>query len=347
MIGRSLFYFLKHPSHGMVLSAKLPKNVTIEEIKVRMKYGWIVLLFIILFPGCGEDESAIKVDLTIKEQVSFKEEPFVVTYAYLPQYSHRVSYLRHYLLIKFLRKETGLNIKQIFPDTFDQHMKMVGQNKIDISFSNPYIYVKIAHLYGAKAFARIVEVKGKDKFRGQIICRADNLSIQTIYDCRDKSWIAVDSTSAGGYLYPLGYFIDHGIGKMDFRQIAFAPGPGGKQEKVILSVYAGKYDIGTIREGSLNVVADKIDINKIRIVSMTDAYPGWVYAAGKNLDIKIVKKINRAFGKLDFNNKKHEKILKTADFIKVIDSCDSDFNSVRQLVAKVGMPLGNGGKFKK
>jgi len=311
---------------------------------VKVKYGWVVLLFILLFPGCGEDESAIKVDLTIKEQITFKKDPFVVTYAYLPQYSHRVSYLRHHLLIDFLRKETGLNIKQIFPDTFDQHMKMVGQNKIDISFSNPFIYVKIAHLYGAKAFARIVEIKGKDKFRGQIICRVDNLSINTIYDCRGKKWIAVDPTSAGGYLYPLGHFIDHGIGKMDFRQIAFAPGPGGKQEKVILSVYAGKYDIGTIREGSLNVVSDKIDINKIRIISMTDSYPGWVYAARKNLDTKIVEKLIKAFGKLDFNNEDHWKILKAADFIRVIGSCDSDFNSVRQLVTKVGMSIGKQGE---
>ena len=180
---------------------------------------------------------------------------------------------------------------------------------------------------------------GKDKFRGQIICRADNSSIQTIADCRSKRWIAVDSASAGGYLYPLGHFIDHGITKKDFREIAFAPGPGGKQEKVVLSVYAGKYDIGTIREGTLDVVSGKIDINKIRIVSMTDPYPGWVYAARKNLDKKIVGKLKQAFGKLDFNIKKHREILEAADFIKVIDACDSDFDSVRQLAVRVGMCL--------
>jgi len=306
---------------------------------IKLKYRLLILFFLILFPGCGEDESVTKVDLSKREQIILKEEPSAVTYAYLPQYSHTVSHTRHHSLIQYLRKETGLNIKQIFPDTFDQHMKMVGQKKIDISYSNPFIYIKIAHRYGAKAFARIVEMTGKDKFRGQIICRADNSSIQTISDCRNKRWIAVDSTSAGGYLYPLGHFMDHGITQMDFREIAFAPGPGGKQEKVILSVYAGKYDIGTIREGSLNVVSGKIDINKIRIVSMTDPYPGWVYAARKNLDKKIVEKLKQAFGKLDFNNKNHREILEAANFIKVIASADSDFDSVRQLTARVGMSL--------
>jgi len=299
----------------------------------------MVLLLFLLFPGCGEDESAIKVDLSIKEQIVIKEELGVITYAYLPQYSHTVSHTRHHSLIQYLRKETGLNIKQIFPDTFDQHMKMVGQKKIDISFSNPFVYIKIAHRYGAKAFARIVEMDGKDSYRGQIICRADNSSIQTLSDCRNKRWIAVDSTSAGGYLFPLGHFIDHGITKMDFKEIAFAPGPGGKQEKVVLSVYTGKYDFGTIREGSLDVVVDRIDINKIRIISISDSYPGWMYAARKNLDKKIVEKLKQAFEKLNFNRKDHREILEAADFIKVISSSDSDFDSVRQLAVKVGISL--------
>jgi len=308
------------------------------------QYGWVVffslLVCLLLFGGCGQDEPVIKVDLSLMEQVKFEEEPSVITYAYLPQYSHTISYSRHHALVQYLRKKTGLNIKQIFPDTFDQHMEMVGQNKIDISFSNPFIYIKIAHNYGAKAFARIVEMTGKDEFRGQIICRADNLSIQTLGDCRQKRWIAVDSTSAGGYLYPLGHFLDHGITKMDFKEIVFAPGPGGKQEKVILSVYAGKYDIGTIREGSLEVVSAKIDINKIKVLSMTDSFPGWVYAARKNLDKKIVDKLKQALGTLDFNDKEHREILEAANFIKVIPSIDSDFDSVRQLAVKVGMSLG-------
>ncbi|MDA3916781.1 MAG: phosphate/phosphite/phosphonate ABC transporter substrate-binding protein [Deltaproteobacteria bacterium] len=303
-----------------------------------MKYLWSVLLSLLLFYGCGnQDESVIKVDLNIKERVIFEEEPDVINYAYLPQYSHTISYTRHHAIIQYLRKETGLNIKQIFPDTFNQHMKMVGQKKIDISFSNPFIYVNIAHQYNARAFARIVEVKGEDKFRGQIICRADNSLIQNISDCRNKRWIAVDSTSAGGYLYPLGHFIDNGITRKDFKEIAFAPGPGGKQEKVILSVYTGKYDIGTIREGSLEVMSEKIDINKIRVVSMTDSYPGWVYSAREGLDKEKVKKIKQALEKLDLNNKTDGAILEAANFIKVIPSEDSDFDSVRQLAYKAGL----------
>jgi phosphonate transport system substrate-binding protein len=299
----------------------------------------VILICFFLSVGCSEDEPTIKVDLSKKEQVSLKEEADVITYAYLPQYSHTVSYHRHHLLVEFLRKETGFNIKQIFPDTFDQHMIMVGQGKIDISYSNPFIYIKIAHRYGAQAFARIAEIYNQENFRGQIICRADNRLIKTIADCRGKSWLAVDSTSAGGYLYPLGHFIEHGIQKTDFSDIAFAPGPGGKQEKVVLAVYAGKYDVGTIREGTLNVVADKIDINEIRVIANTRWYPGWVYAARADLDPKIVEKIRKALLKLDFKQEDHQHILEAADFVRVIPSDDRDFNPVRELAARVGISL--------
>jgi phosphonate transport system substrate-binding protein len=302
----------------------------------------VIFICLFLFFGCGQEEPAVKVDLNKKEQVSLKEQADVITYAYLPQYSHIVSYQRHHLLVEFLRKETGLNIKQIFPDTFDQHMKMVEQGKIDISYSNPFIYIKIAHRYGARAFARIIEIFNQENFRGQIICRADNRFIKNIDDCRGKSWIAVDPTSAGGYLYPLGLFISHGLKPKDFSEIAFAPGPGGKQEKVVLSVYAGKYDVGTIREGTLTVVADKIDINEIRVIANTPWYPGWVYSARSDLKPEIVEKIKKALLKLDFNNKKYKPILEAADFIGVIPSDDKDFDSVRELAAKTGISLEKG-----
>jgi phosphonate transport system substrate-binding protein len=211
--------------------------------------------------------------------------------------------------VEYLKEETGLPIKQIFPDTFDEHMKMVGQEKIDIPFSNPVAYVKMAHRCGAVAFARIIEEDGKADFRGHIICRSDNPSIRSLQDFRGKRWIALDPTSAGGYLSGLGHFYDQGIMKEDFAEIAFAPGPGGKQEKVILAVHAGKYDIGTVREGSLDVIAEKIAVSEIRIIASTQWYPGWLYAARKGLDPGVVEKVREALLRLRLDLPEHQPIL--------------------------------------
>ncbi len=285
----------------------------------------------LLLGGCGNDEPSKTIDLSKRGEVTVDRPDQAITYAYLPQYAHTVSYERHHLVIEYLSRVTGLTIRQVFPDTFDEHMHMVGRGLIDLTFSNPFIYVKIADRYGALAFARIVEPLGQENFRGEIICRADNTSIKTLADLKGKRLIAVDPTSAGGYLYPWGLILDSGLRKEDFSEITFAPGPGGKQEKVVMAVYSGKYDVGLIREGTLNILKNKIDLKQIRVLASSRWYPGWVYAARKGLDPALVEKIKKALLALNMNNPEDRAILEKAGFVKVIPAQDSDFNAVRRL----------------
>ncbi len=299
------------------------------------KLIFLLALLCCFASGCGEQEPVKKIDLAERQEITVVKPERGITYAYLPQYAHSVSYERHHLVMEYLTRTTGLQVQQVFPDTFDEHMNMVGRGLIDITFSNPFIYVKIAERYGARAFARIVEAVGKENFRGQIICRADNDKIQTLADLKGKRFIAVDPTSAGGYLYPWSMILEHGLRKSDFAEIAFAPGPGGKQEKVVMAVYSGKYDAGAIREGTLNILANKIDLNQVRILAHTPWYPGWVYAARKDLDPEKLEKIKKALLALDFNNPEHRPILEKAGFVAIIPAKDSDFDKVRQLAALV------------
>jgi phosphonate transport system substrate-binding protein len=300
----------------------------------------LLLLAFLFLGGCGEEDSVKKIDLSQREEVTLYRPENAITYAYLPQYTHTVSYKRHHLVIDYLTNATGLTIRQVFPDTFDEHMHMVGRGLIDLTFSNPFIYVKIADRHGARAFARIVEEQGKKNFRGQIICRADNPNIKTLADLKGKRLIAVDPTSAGGFLYPWSSVLENGLRKEDFAEITFAPGPGGKQEKVVMAVYSGKYDVGMIREGTLKILANKIDLKQIRILAYSRWYPGWVYAARSGLDPAIIAKIKKALLALNINTPEHRAILEKAGFIAVISAKDEDFDPVRKL-AKI---LESGGK---
>ena len=284
--------------------------------------------------GCSEDESVVRVDLNNTVEVTLAQPAQAVTYAYLPQYSHSVSYERHWRLVERLMEATGLHIRQVFPGTFDAHIKMVERGAIDISFSNPFIYIKLAET-GAEAFARIIEFTGKPDFMGQIICRRDNERIKDIEDCRGKRWIAVDPSSAGGYLFALGHFIEQGVNRQDFSEIAFAPGPGGKQEKVVLAVYTGQYDIGSIRNGTLNILKDRIDLSQVRILAETRPYPGWVYAARKGLEPEIVDKIAQAMFTLSMEDEKDAVVLEAANMRGIIPAKDTDYDSVRDLADRL------------
>ncbi|HDQ39717.1 MAG TPA: phosphate/phosphite/phosphonate ABC transporter substrate-binding protein [Desulfonatronum sp.] len=292
---------------------------------------------LLVLPGCSDQPEPLKVDLSEREEIVPGAHQPVITYAYLPQYSHTVSFERHQRLVHYLSEATGLNIQQVFPETFHEHMLMLGQGKIDISYANPFVYALTAERFGARVFAKIIELSGEAAFGGLIITRQDNPDIQGIEDCRGKRWIAVDQFSAGGYLFGLGHFIDHGIRPEDFAEIVFAPGPGGKQESVILGVYAGRYDVGTVREGALELLADKIDLSQIRILARTPRYPGWNYAARPGLAIDVVEAVKKAMLALDPANPEHRVILDKAAMHGIIPAKAEDFDAVRALVRRAGL----------
>ena len=124
-IGSSLHIPLRH------------RRRTSPFFKVTARYGFIAALvcaLLIPLAGCSREEPPVKVDLSKREAAARVEAGDVISYAYLPQYSHIVSYRRHRLMVEYLQRETGLNIKQIYPGTFDHHMQMVGRGEIDISY---------------------------------------------------------------------------------------------------------------------------------------------------------------------------------------------------------------------
>ncbi|GAB6058702.1 phosphate/phosphite/phosphonate ABC transporter substrate-binding protein [Desulfonatronum parangueonense] len=306
---------------------------------MKNRFFWLLLhlMLIFLLSACGDQSTPVKVDLAEREEVTPGPHQPVITYAYLPQFSHTVSFERHQRLVQYLSEVTDLNIRQIFPETFHEHMLMLDQGKIDISYANPFVYALTAERSGAKVFAKIIELTGEAAFGGLIITRADNPEIQALEDCRGKRWIAVDQFSAGGYLFGLGHFIDHGIMPEDFSEIVFAPGPGGKQESVILGVYAGRYDVGTVREGALELLEDKIDLSQIRILARTQRYPGWSFSARQGLAVEIVESIKDAMLALDFDNPEHRLILERAAISGIVAAQPEDFDAVRDLVRRAGL----------
>ena len=297
---------------------------------------FLMLLLLIFLLACTENESVVKVDLSKVESISPPGPVAAITYAYLPQYSHSVSFQRHRRLLEYLRHKTGLSLRQIYPNTFAEHIKMVERGEIDISFTNPFVYISLARM-GSEAFARIVEPDSGADFQGQVIVRADNPDISSLQDCRGKRLIAVDPNSAGGFLYPIGLFYDHGIRREDFQEIAFATGSGGRQEAVVLAVYTGAFDVGTIRKGTLDVVRDKIDLDQIRVLAESRPYPGWVYSVRKGFDPVLKKRIAKALLELDMKRQTDAEILSAAGMIDIIPARDDDYDPIRDLVRRLDL----------
>jgi phosphonate transport system substrate-binding protein len=105
---------------------------------------------------------------------------------------------------------------------------------------------------------------------------------------------------------------------------------------VILAVQAGQYDIGSVREGALAVLADRIDPEELRVIGRTGWYPGWVYAARDGLDPQIVARVGQVLMALDAANPQQRGILEKAHIKAIVPSQDRDFDPVRDLWTRVG-----------
>ena len=90
----------------------------------RRDFLLLALLVPALGAGCDRGEKPIRIDLSKRRETTVHLPPRDITYAYLPQYAHTVSYERHRLLLDYLGRATGLVFHQLFPDTFEQHVRM-------------------------------------------------------------------------------------------------------------------------------------------------------------------------------------------------------------------------------
>lgn len=94
-------------------------------------------------------------------------------------------------------------------------------------------------------------------------------------------------------------------------------------------------DIGTIRQGTLEVVVDKIDPRAIRVVAEPPWNPGWVFSSKNGLDPAIVAAVGTALLALDIRYSDQQAILDAAQIAGAIASTDTDYDAVRQAVRQV------------
>ena len=102
-------------------------------------------------------------------------------------------------------------------------------------------------------------------------------------------------------------------------------------------MYAGAFDVGTIRKGTLDVVRDKIDLEQIRVLAESRPYPGWVYSVRKGFDPASTEKIARALQDLNMSRRDDAVILGAAGMIGIIPARDEDYDSIRELAMRLDL----------
>jgi two-component system sensor histidine kinase TtrS len=179
----------------------------------------------------------------------------------------------------------------IRPLKFDEVNPAVEAGEVDFVLVNPGIYVNLEVNYRVSRIATLYNRRNDVPYKifgGVIFARKDHPEVKTLEDLRGHSFMAVYSTSLGGFQMAMREMIAAGIDPyQDLESLEF----GGIHDLVVMSVLHGEVDVGTVRTDILErmAAAGTIDLNAFRIINprhepefpfalSTRLYPEWPFS---------------------------------------------------------------------
>jgi len=201
--------------------------------------------------------------------------------------------------------------------------KAVYSGQVDFTITNPSVYVNLEYIFGITRIATLKD-RGNNETSTQygsvLITKARRTDIRTVVDLKGKRFAAVHQMSFGGWLIAWRYLKERGIDPFkDFASLDFL----GQHERVVLAVQEGLVDVGAIRTGVLEQMADegKIDLKDFEVIDpqpmdqasefeivspqaddqafpymhTTNLYPQWALAKVYHVKAELAKKVMIAF----------------------------------------------------
>jgi len=194
----------------------------------------------------------------------------------------------------------------IVPLDHDEVGPAVGRGEIAFLLANPALYVEMERLYGA---TRIATLRGLyhdvplTVYAAAIICRSNRADIQHIADVEDKTLMAVEQWSFGGWQMAWRELAERGIDPArDLARLEF----GDTHDAVVYAVRDGKVDVGVVRADTLARMAseEKIRLSDYRVLDprpvekdvfpflhSTRVYPEWPLAKTRGTSDELAKKV--------------------------------------------------------
>ncbi|WP_321392142.1 PhnD/SsuA/transferrin family substrate-binding protein [uncultured Desulfuromusa sp.] len=194
---------------------------------------------------------------------------------------------------------------QIVPLDFETVRVAAISRDIDFLITNSSYYVALELDYGLSRVATMENLHGdhiEHVFGGVIFTRVNRSDINTLKDLYEKSILAVDRDSLGGWLAAWRELhAEHIRPEHDFRALQFA----GTHDAVVLGVINGDADVGIVRTDTLERMADegKINLADIKILNQqtwnhecgyllsTRLYPEWPFAILPHTSQQLAKAV--------------------------------------------------------
>jgi len=218
--------------HIIVIHPRTFKTLNVSfEMMVRFNQILLLLLYTAFFSA----------------EIAFAASPDIINIGVLSHRGDNKTTAYWAQTADYLTQEVVGKKFRIIPLDFDEIEPTIKSKNIHFILVNSGIYVvmEVRHRISRIAtLSRSIEDRHVNYFGGVIFTLSKRTGIQTLEDLKNKSFMAVDETSLGGFQMALRELEAAGIKpREDFSEITF----GGIHDNVVMSVLNGKADVGTIR----------------------------------------------------------------------------------------------------
>ncbi len=192
----------------------------------------------------------------------------------------------------------------IVPLDFREIEPAVRDGTVDFLLVNPGIYVNMEVRYRISRIVilnNLINNRASNVFGGVIFTRSDRKDIRKLEDLRGKNLMAVDKTSLGGFQMTWKELEKIGINPYeDTESLQF----GGTHDAVVQAVQHGKADVGTVRTGILENLAEggTTAAGEFRILGekknarypfshSTQLYPEWPFSQLQHTPAQLARRV--------------------------------------------------------
>ena len=230
-------------------------------------------------------------------------------------------------LANYLTDKMGEPVSlRIAPD-YEAHIDAAGRDELDIAYMGPVPYVKLVEKYGPRRLLARQAIGGNPVFHAKIFVRADS-PVRTLADLRGKRFAFGELQSTMSHLVPRYMLWQAGVPVERLAGYKFV----GDHVNVALSVLAGDYDAGAVKED----VYFGYESRGLRAIATSAPVSDHVFVAARRLSDAKVRKLREVMLHADRHPQGAAALQVWTSGVKaLVPVKDSDYDSLRVVLKKM------------
>ena len=253
--------------------------------------------------------------------------PKPLTLGFMPYLNAELLVEKYTPLAQYLGERLGRPVQVTVAKDYDEHIRLTGEDKIDISFLGGSPYVVIANHYGAKPLLARYEFDGAPTFRA-VIFVADSSPYTSLSDLKGKRVAFGSAQSTLSSQVPTYMLMQAGVpldALADYKHLR-------NHSNVVLGVQFGDFDAGAVAEEVFKENLDK----PIRALAYSPNLSTHVFVTRANMEPGLRDAIKRAL--LELRNAPRGPAVLNAiahNLTGFVPAHDADYDLHRDILAKV------------